>query len=201
MLHEFFLGMTLGFGAAVPIGPINLEMIRRNINHGFWSGFMIGIGACLADITYLSLLAIGILYFLTDAAFLKYFGYAGALVLSWFAYQSFKNALSPKQNQPQKTQKSKTLTCFSGYYLTLLNPYTVLFWSSVSFILISAGKHAHSFLAAGTGVVFAIFIWIISLNSIVHHTRHFFSDKANRWLNGISGFILLGFAVLALIKG
>ena len=38
-MHIFYGCFLLGLGAAAPIGPVNLEIIRRNLQHGFATGF------------------------------------------------------------------------------------------------------------------------------------------------------------------
>ena len=64
MLNLFIFGLFLGWGAAIPIGAINLEIIRRNLRFSTASGLAFGLGACVADVTYLVLLSVGILQFL-----------------------------------------------------------------------------------------------------------------------------------------
>ena len=42
-------GITLGLGAAAPIGPVNVEIARRAIRGGFWAGFLLGV-ECLRSV-------------------------------------------------------------------------------------------------------------------------------------------------------
>lgn len=56
IVHVYFLGVLVGFGVAIPIGPMNLEIIRRNLNFGLSSGLSFGVGIISADLTYLLLL-------------------------------------------------------------------------------------------------------------------------------------------------
>lgn len=54
-------GLTLGIGAAAPIGPVNVEMARRTLRFGFMAGAALGVGAVSVDVTYalLSSLSLG----------------------------------------------------------------------------------------------------------------------------------------------
>ena len=53
-------GVALGLGAAVPIGPVNVELARRTLRGGFSRGFALGCGAVTADVTYAILASFGL---------------------------------------------------------------------------------------------------------------------------------------------
>src|SRR2546423_14881985 len=57
-------GILLGLGAAVPIGPVNVEIVRRTLRGGFFAGFALGCGAVTVDVCYaiLSSLGFGLLF-------------------------------------------------------------------------------------------------------------------------------------------
>ena len=38
-------GILLGWGVAVPLGPVNVEIARRTLRGGFRAGFFLGMGA------------------------------------------------------------------------------------------------------------------------------------------------------------
>jgi threonine/homoserine/homoserine lactone efflux protein len=52
LLQNVLLGLTL----AAPIGPVNVEIIKRGLNAGFRQAFLTGTGAMCADATYLTLI-------------------------------------------------------------------------------------------------------------------------------------------------
>src|SRR5688500_17340934 len=100
-MHFLLMGILLGMGAAIPIGPVNLEIIRRNLRFGTPYGIVLGLGACTADVTYLFLLSIGALSLLQYPHVLKTFGLGGSLLLAWFAISAFRNAsFSLEKNAP-----------------------------------------------------------------------------------------------------
>ena len=47
------IGIAIGLSAAAPIGPVNFEIIRRNLTLGLKAGIGFGLGACTADLCYL----------------------------------------------------------------------------------------------------------------------------------------------------
>lgn len=197
--HFFLIGLLLGWGAAIPVGPINLEVVRRNLYLNTQSGIAFGLGACSADVTYLFLLNAGLLFFLNHSIILQITSVIGALVLIWFAYQAFR-AKIPVDNQGKTAMPAPLWWQYlQGYLLTLLNPFTLLFWFSVSAQIAgfaSEGKVVVWLL--GVGVLAGTISWILSLNTILHFTRHRLKATTINKINKLGGLILLGFAVFSL---
>src|SRR5688500_11373520 len=48
----FAQGVALGLGAAVPIGPVNVQVARQVLRGGFLRGFALGCGAVSVDVLY-----------------------------------------------------------------------------------------------------------------------------------------------------
>ncbi|MGM2834842.1 LysE family transporter, partial [Bacillus cereus group sp. Bce025] len=44
--------IVLGISLAAPVGPINIEMLKRGIERGFWDAWVVGIGGMTADILF-----------------------------------------------------------------------------------------------------------------------------------------------------
>lgn len=198
-MHVLFLGVTLGIGASLPIGPVNLEMIRRNLYCGFNYGLAVGLGACAADITYLILLCAGVLTLLQYPDILKIIGFLGSFVLLWFGI----TALRANRFISDKKHSSPSLWKFGldGYLITLINPYTILFWASVSALLPTTGSaESHALWLLGVGIIFGLISWVILLNCLVHKTRHRLNAAVMRWLNMVGGVVILGFAGLGFIN-
>lgn len=202
-LNHLIFGLLLGWGAAIPIGPMNLEIIRRNLQYGSAYGVALGIGACTADVTYIIILAFGALTILHHVTVLKIIGIVGSLILAWFGVSALKLKSASSNNNAHKALSSQTYPVWrhtiDGYFLTLINPYTVLFWSSVSsqIALLSQGIH-YALFYAGLGVLIATLSWIISLNTVLNFTRHRLSAKTMHLLNYLGGILLLIFAALGL---
>ncbi len=194
LFEILLMGIMLGLGAAVPIGPINLEMIRRNLSYSAKTGFLFGLGACSADLIYLVLLSLGVLSLLNHPLLLKVMALLGALILMYFAYGAFTT--KTMENQVTKALSSALPQhYFSGLLLTMSNPITILFWASISSQVAALTlTHQYATLYAGIGVVIGTVGWVIALNLFIHFTKHKISNKAINILNKIGGVLLLGFA-------
>jgi L-lysine exporter family protein LysE/ArgO len=199
MSHLLFTGALLGWGAAIPIGPICLEMIRRNLVSKTRHGIAFGFGACAADVTYVVLLLLGAAMILTHHRLIEVMGVIGALVLIWFGVSAFR--MNPNNNAELVTNANKhsLVHAFEGYLLTLLNPMTILFWVSVSAqlaLLSNQGRPA--MLSLMGGVLFGTFSWVLVLNTFLHFTHRYLPQALMRNLNRIGGVLLLIFAGLCL---
>jgi L-lysine exporter family protein LysE/ArgO len=198
-MELLIFGILLGLGAAIPIGPVNLEMVRRNLRFGTASGVALGLGACSADVTYLILLCLGTLSLLQYPEVLRVIGFVGSLVLAYFAIAAFRAKTTDSPHTAVRHSLWKH--GMEGYLMTLINPFTILFWASVtSQITIAASKHSNIIFVAGGGVIIGTVGWVIFLNTIIHVTRHRLNSTVIQWLNYLGGFILLGFAIVGIFR-
>lgn len=199
-MHSFLLGSLLGLGAAIPIGPVNLEIIRRNLRFGTPYGISTGLGACTADLIYLILLCLGALTLLQYPTLLRIISILGSLILIWFAIGAFRSKITSISDHDQKP--SLLRFGLEGFAMTAINPFTILFWASISSQLsLKALTGTSAIFLAGCGVIAGTVSWVLFINLVVHFTRHRLSATMIRGLNYVGGFILLGFAISGIVKG
>src|SRR5437899_5754244 len=74
-------GITLGLGAAAPIGPVNVEIARRAIRAGLWAGVLLGLGAVSVDVTYVVLASFSVRLLLDRPRIMLEMGEAGGAFL------------------------------------------------------------------------------------------------------------------------
>ncbi|MDQ8040088.1 MAG: LysE family transporter [Cellulomonas sp.] len=199
-MHFIISGILLGLGAAIPIGPVNLEIARRNLQLGFSYGIFTGIGAVAADLLYLCILSVGALQLLQHSTVLYWINLLGSAILAWFGIHALR---ASKLIHPSTKLKRKPLKyyCITGFIMTLINPYTILFWASVSARAAAiTQQHSGAAMLSGTGVIIGTLSWIIFFNSVLHWSRHYLSSNVKRILNIAGGIILLSFAVLGFLK-
>lgn len=202
MLHLLFYGLLLGYGAAIPFGPINFEIIRRTLRFGFWYAWLFGLGAASADLVYLILWLLGATPFLSYPLVLKCIGIIGSLVIATFGILALLAKETPKKNNETLKQRSRLRDWFEGFIMTFLNPYTILFWASVSAQVASLGKAYYPYgqLLAIIGVLFAAISWPTTLCLIINLTSHKLSEKTMKIISRIGGIILIAFAVFGLYR-
>ena len=198
MIELLVFGLLLGWGAAIPIGAINLEIIRRNLRFSTSSGLAFGLGACIADVTYLLVLSYGALQFINYPVFLKSIGIIGSLILAWFGWTALRQKVETTEGVQALPVSSFSVARHArdGYFLTLINPYSIVFWSSVSMTISANTKADNATFYAGIGVLLGVLSWVLTLNTILHLTRHRMSSKIMHYINITGGFILIGLAIL-----
>lgn len=197
MLDSFSEGFLLGLGAAIPLGPINI-LIMNNALKSYKAGFAIGLGAMSSDILYLSLIMLGMIGFVNNTFFLKSVGLIGAFFLLYLAYSIFKSRDKRVELNKEDDIKSKSFfkKYAQGFVLTLLNPYTMIFWFSIAGYGVNKDLDIWFTLL---GMMSSIILWITFLPYLVHRSKHRMSQKVSVYLSIFSSLILLGFALSLLV--
>jgi L-lysine exporter family protein LysE/ArgO len=182
-------GFILGLGAAVPLGPINILIMSYALK-SYPQAVAIGLGAMSADITYLLLVIFGTATFMEIAQVNSVMTIFGAIFLFYLAYLIFKGRKN-RVNIVKVDRKSLLTNYIKGYTLTLLNPYTILFWMSVSAYINS--KELNPFFTI-LGLFLAILFWITAMPLIIYKTREIIPQKLVETFALVSSMILAFFA-------
>ena len=192
MLASFSEGFLLGLGAATPLGPVNI-LIMNSALKSYRTGVALGFGAMSADIFYLVLILAGLAGFMHNPDLLNAIGVFGSLLLLYLAYGIYKNRANKLTVQTPTVHTKNLFKIYTqGFALTLLNPYTVIFWFSI------AGYAANKDLHTGFtlfGLISAITLWTILMPYLVHRSKHKISQSASKYLSVFSALILFGFAL------
>lgn len=195
LLSIFLSGFTLGLGAAVPLGPINI-LIMNEALQSYKKAVAIGFGAMSADITYLVLLLYGITNYFNNDSILDFLSLFGGFFLIYLSILIFRG----RNKDISQTSSQQNTTIFSsylkGYTLTLINPYTVLFWLSVT----SYSTTTQSLAITVFGLICAIMLWIIIMPYIIYRKRSLISNKISSIIAIFSSLIMVIFGVLLIVR-
>ncbi len=206
----------IGLGAAAPIGPINIEIIRRGLTIGPLSALSLGCGAVSADCVYFTLcltaaeLATGLLRSRvgSTAAFVL----AGGM-LAWLGTHSLRSAIRPVVTAALTTPQSRACptsappsarglrrstvalrTYLLGLALTLANPMTVAFWmAQAARFTAETSRPAPWWRLAGVGS--GALAWVAFLVSVLAWARRRVTPGFLRGVNLFSGALLCLFAL------
>ena len=193
-------GLIMGFSIAAPVGPIGVLCIRRTLSEGWAAGLVSGLGAATADAFYGAIAGFGLTFvstLLIDQQ--DWLRPAGGLFL---CYLAVKTLLTRPSDRSAPSKGRGLLGAYvSTFLLTLTNPITIL-----SFAAVFAGLGAAS-AGAGYGaaavLVLGVFagsaLWWLLLSGGVGLLRAKFRSEVMLWLNRISGLVILGFGLYALI--
>ncbi len=195
----FVRGLLIGFSIAATVGPMSTLCIQRTIHKGFLSGLISGLGIATADASYGSIAAFGLTVVTTFLIKLQlWIHLIGGLFL---IYLGIRTLLTP----PAERAASAKATNLPGMYLstlllTLTNPLTILSFAAI-FAGIGVGATSmNASILVVIGVFLGSTLWWIILTSGLSLLRGKFTPAWLRWINRISGIIILLFGLFALLS-
>ena len=196
-------GLIIGFSIAAPVGPIGVLCIQRTLGKGRIYGLLSGLGVATADGTYGLIAGFGLTFIssflIGQQLWIRLIG--GVFLL----YLGLRTILSkPAQREQATTIKGENLLAayVSTLFLTLTNPLTILSFAAI-FAGIGAGGANRSYISAAVlvlGVFLGSALWWVILSSGVSIFRAKFNVRGLKWVNRISGVIIITFGVLALLS-
>lgn len=196
-------GLLLGLGAALPIGPVNVEIARRAIRSGFRAGAALGCGAVTVDVTYAIISALGVRPLLGYPAVITTLTILSIALLIYLGVMSLRSAWRSRNVDAQAVLAVAAPPSLHGAYvtgllMTLLNPITLAFWFLVvPGTTVKLGLTAHDLPAICLGVFIATLTWVISFAGALSWLGRL---KKSAWIvvaDAVGGFVLLGFAAVA----
>ena len=201
LLTILIQGLLLGFSIAAPVGPIGVLCIRRTLAEGRLSGFLSGLGAATADMLYGAIAAFG-LTALTSLLVEQriWLGIFGGLFLLYLGVKTF---IAKPASEAAPSKGTGLLGAYlSTLGLTLTNPMTILAFIGIfASLQIDLGK---SGLTAGILLVLGVFTgsaaWWLTLSGLVGLLRDKFTPSWMQWVNRLSGAVIFGFGVYALVS-
>lgn len=198
MMSFFFKGLLIGFSIAAPVGPIGVLCIRRTLADGRSAGLVSGLGAATADALYGSIAGFGLTmisaFLIDQQTWIRIIGGA------FLCYLGLKTFFAKPTDQAALAQGRGMVSAYiSTFFLTLTNPMTILSFAAI-FAGLGLGAAPGDFSSAGVlilGVFCGSAAWWFLLSGGVSLLRRQFSQSAIRWVNRISGLVILSFGILA----
>lgn len=194
-------GLAIGFSIAAPVGPIGVLCIRRTLAEGRVYGLVSGLGAAAADAVYGCIAGFGITFvsslLVSQQMWLRL---VGGGFLCFLGVRIFLSAPGEQATPAKRMGLSSAFA--STFFLTLSNPVTILSFAAI-FAGLGLGGAAGSYVPAVI-LVFGVFagsaLWWFVLSGSVSVFRARFTPVGLRWVNRISGMIIVGFGVGALLS-
>jgi threonine/homoserine/homoserine lactone efflux protein len=199
----FFLkGLIIGFVIAAPVGPIGALCARRTLMFGRRAGFFSGMGAATADAIYGFVAAFGLTlvsdFLVGHNVFLRLVGGSLLCILGIRALIAKPNI---DRDYPKSLKKYAGLYT-STFFLTLTNPMTIFSFAAL-FAGFGLAEVKGSLYSAGVlilGVFLGSALWWLFLVGIFSIFRRRFHFEQLRWVNRVSGIIIVASGVLALLS-
>lgn len=196
----FLRGLVIGFAIAAPVGPIGVLCIRRTLADGRLAGLLSGLGAATADAVYGFVAAFGLT--LVSGLLISQQDWIRLLGGLYLCYLGLRSWTAPVAEEPATASGRGLLGAYaSTFFLTLTNPVTILSFVAIFAGLGLAGQAEDGYAAAGllvVGVFSGSALWWLSLSTAVSVFRRLLTPQRLRWVNRLSGALILGFGAVAL---
>lgn len=195
-------GVAIGCAIAAPIGPIGILCIRRTLANGVATGIASGLGAATADAIY-AFVAGAALALATHV--LARIGtplhVLGGLALIALGARTLRERDGEGTRRRAAVPRDLILAWASTTGLTLVNPATILSFAGIVAGTLG-GTRALAVPAVGTfalGVFLGSTAWWVFLSGTVGALRHGVGPRAMQLVRVVSGCLLAGFGVAALL--
>lgn len=198
----FFLrGLAIGFAIAAPVGAIGMLCIRRTLADGRLAGFVSGLGAATADALYGAVAALGLTA--VSTAIVERQALVRLIGGCFLCYLGVRTALAPPTTETRAGAARGLAAAYaSTFALTLTNPTTILSFAAVfaGMGLGTLARDRRSAVLLVVGVFVGSALWWLLLSGGVGLARRALTAERLRWVNRLSGALLAGFGLLALLS-
>jgi threonine/homoserine/homoserine lactone efflux protein len=194
-------GLIIGFSIAAPVGPIGVLCISRALAGGLISGLISGLGAATADAIYGCVAGFGLTFLSSFLIHQKmWLSIVGGLFLCYLGLRTF---LAKPAEQASSAGSPGSIGAYaSTFFLTLTNPMTILSFAAI-FAGLGIGSVQKNYLSAAAmvlGVFTGSSLWWLILSIGVSTIRSKFNPQRLRRVNRVSGTVISGFGLLALMS-
>ncbi|MCE5211971.1 MAG: LysE family translocator [Deltaproteobacteria bacterium] len=201
--YSVLQNIILGLSLAAPIGPVNLEIIKRGLNSGFRQAFLTSIGAMSADATYLTLIFFGLTAFLNIALMKIVLGLGGSFILIYLGFVSAKDFFykhADSKNRQRRIFKSSFIT---GYFLAISSPLTIVWWTGVFGALLASQTGAQTTFSAFLSclsILLGCFLWGFFLAIALHWGKKIINENIAGYISLVAGIFLIAFGIYFLYR-
>ena len=192
-----WLGILLGVGAALSVGPIFVVIIQQAATSGFGAALRVILGSATADLVLLApaLVFAWVIRALDRGAL--WVGAVGAVFLLYLAGQAARDAVA-LWRQERLLQVSDRWAFWKGVAGNLANPLTWTFWLATGTPAMLAAQRA-----GGTaGLVAFTVVWFLVASGLeavialaVARSGRRVGPRGQAWLTGVSAVAFLCLAV------
>ena len=191
-LMLFISFIVVSVGLIVIPGPNVLLIISTSISHGKARGLQTVAGTSVGLCIQLTVAALGTTWFVNALAqgfqYLKWFG------IAYLAYLGLTHLYKACQREIRQTEVGTTSTFGRGFFVSLTNPKTILFFSAFlpQFITPNAAYGPQIIVLSLTFLVLAVLLdscWALLAGKFQSIFR---TPNLQRLQNGISGSLYLG---------
>lgn len=120
-------GTLLGFLTSIPVGAVQLEVIKKTINGHKKPAIATALGSATSDLLYGILALFGLGDFLLHKDFQVFIYILGIVVLSYLTYRSYMER-DYMLHEEKQIRYGKRLSFLTGFTIAVTNPGMIIWW-------------------------------------------------------------------------
>ncbi|MCZ0701960.1 threonine/homoserine/homoserine lactone efflux protein [Natronobacillus azotifigens] len=195
-MGTFFSYFLLGLTLAAPIGPINAAQINQGIKNGFFHSWAIGLGSIVGEFLFILSIFFGVVHFMEIPLMKTFLWSFGAFVL---LYTAIENIVSIPQitESDEREKESIRKTFLSGFFITIANPLSILFWLGIYGSILADTIHRYDLqyvILYGVAVIIGLMLWDVTMAIISSGFRKILTPMLLKGISLVSGICLFAFA-------
>ncbi len=194
-MSEIIRGIILGLSITAPIGPTNVEVIRRGAKEGSRAAAAFCLGVIVALVLYLCLVVFGLSFLTESVVFNTLLTLFGVIVLAYLSYSSIKDFFTGTEVD-LGGQASANKHFVPGIVLTISNPAVLLLWTGIMGADLAASDAS---LAEGlllsSGILIGVAIFFSVLTILIHYGKRFLQQRYLKYVSLAAGIVQLLFCV------
>lgn len=182
-------------------GPSHIFMLSMSLSYGFDKSWATGVGDLTAHLWQISVASIGLVSFIyVFQDFFTVVKWAGVCFLIYLGVKQFRKKSS--MSAGAKINEASRITLFSrGFVTSSSNPKAVVFFAALFPQFINpAEPTAHQFAILGVTYIIIDGCFLIFYGYFADWISNRFERHLNKYLNKISGSLLIGSAILLGLK-
>jgi len=188
-------GIILGLSITAPIGPTNIEVIRRGLKEGWKSSSAFCMGVIIALVIYLVVVAFGLSFLTKSELFNTVLLFFGVVVLVYLAVGALRDFFRQKKLAVSGVTEDSRKHLVPGIVLTISNPAVLLLWTGIMGANLAATEGAvQKSVFLISGILVGVTLFFISLNVLIHFGRRLINGRNFRYISLGAGLILFYFA-------
>jgi threonine/homoserine/homoserine lactone efflux protein len=182
-------GIVLGLSITAPVGPTNVEVIRRGAREGWKSSAAFCLGVMVALILYLLLVVFGLSFLTESVVFNTILRLFGVVVLAYLAYSSIKEFFAGT-NVDLNAGVGSNKHFVPGIVLTISNPAVLLLWMGIMGAdLAGSGASLVEGLLLSSGILIGVAVFFTFLTVLIRFGRRFLQQRYLRYVSLAAGIV------------
>ena len=195
-------GLRFGMMLQLAVGPLCFLTLRTAAQAGVGAGLLVAVAVALADALFVTLSAIGVARLLQTQKVKKLVQLAGGMVLCMFGLNILLSAFGMHILPDIQLFGSGTGGYFwQGFFLTVSNPLTVIFWGGVFTAQIAQHQYQkHQLALFAAGCVLSTLLSLALVAFLGSMAASFLSETAVQVLNALVGAVLIGYGFKLMLQ-